>query len=33
MRAADGPRLARAFHDDIAQGVAAVRSALARGEV
>lgn len=33
MRAADGPRLARAFHDDITQGVEAVRAALARGAV
>lgn len=33
MRAGDGPRLARALHDDIAQGVEEVRAALARGEV
>ena len=33
MRAGDGPRLARAVQDDIAQGVEEVRAALARGEV
>jgi DNA-binding GntR family transcriptional regulator len=33
MRAGDGPRLARAMHDDIAQGVEEVRAALARGEI
>jgi len=33
MRAGDGPRLARALHDDIAQGVGEVRAALARGEI
>lgn len=33
MRAGDGPRLARAIHDDISQGVDEVRAALARGEI
>lgn len=33
MRSGDGARLARAFHDDITQGVQEVRAALARGEV
>jgi DNA-binding GntR family transcriptional regulator len=33
MRAGDGARLARAIHDDIAQGVDEVRSALKMGEI